>query len=175
MTTDRNPYASITKEHLLKALDWAQEQVDNGYGLKPLNGFSAKYDQNEWGAAVKPVYDSEEPECGTSCCVHGAAHLLARGFMADGPPHSSDYDFLPENTRVVLRTLMRSYTSKPAEMRYVIECDPARLEALVFLDKDEVRQHIMRMAFEDLRDVVGSSPNTDTAMSTVGRLLGCKM
>jgi len=62
MTTTITP---ITSEHLRAAIVWAERA--EAEPQPPADGVEARhYGQRVW-------------DCGTACCLHGAAHLIARG------------------------------------------------------------------------------------------------
>ncbi len=52
----------VTLEHIKKACEWAIEA--RGKGRVPIDGKLREYDQCSW-------------DCGTACCIWGAANILA--------------------------------------------------------------------------------------------------
>lgn len=93
--------APITSAHLLAALDWAE-----GRSTPPQLADRA-YDQELW-------------DCGTACCIHGAAHLLARGAYATHGPADEDYADLPPTIRDGVVSVLMSRGGTPALVRRVL-------------------------------------------------------
>lgn len=82
---EQNPGAPLTSEHLREAAEWAIRARAAGKSV-PIDGHERSYDQRYWS-------------CGTSCCIHGAAHLLARGRETEFGPSEFDYRDLSTETR----------------------------------------------------------------------------
>lgn len=68
--------APLTADDLRAVLPWAEA------GGGEIAGEQREYGQSDW-------------DCGTACCLHGAAHLLARGRPTDDEPDASDYADFP--------------------------------------------------------------------------------
>jgi UDP-3-O-[3-hydroxymyristoyl] glucosamine N-acyltransferase len=83
----------VTKKHLLLALDWVEGKIRPGF----LKG--ACYDQAEW-------------DCGTSCCIHGAARRFERNEDPQCTVYSNvqpgDYSDLEETIRNGILSVMHS-------------------------------------------------------------------
>jgi hypothetical protein len=62
----------ITLEHVRKAAEWAKEAKDDP---KPIDGLTRLYCQTEW-------------DCGTACCMWGAASIISGNGPAIGPPEN---------------------------------------------------------------------------------------
>jgi len=129
MSNDKNPNAVITKDHLLRALDWADNSRANARdkyrgAVAALNGYRAVYQQDTWG-------NTEEPECGTACCVHGAAHLLARGEVAGAGPQPGDYEDMNYIARAATILLMTDGESEPKQMRAAALIDCSTTKSIV--------------------------------------------
>ncbi len=89
-----NPEAEITVEHIAAAVEWAKGAVEP----QPIDGTTRKYVQSSW-------------DCGTSCCIWGAAHLLARGAPAtSGPPEEW---WAGSQQKLILASLMNCGTVTP--------------------------------------------------------------
>lgn len=88
----------LTKEDLLAACDWAER---DGY----LHG--RMYDQQDW-------------DCGSACCLHGAAHLIAYGEPAKGGPSDDDYGDLRSDIRAGVISVLWSPGGTPELIRRVI-------------------------------------------------------
>ncbi len=88
-----NSEAEITVEHIAQAVEWAKGAAEPC----PIDGTKRRYAQSSW-------------DCGTSCCIWGAAHLLARGTAAtSGPPE----EWANNGQRKILCALMNSSMSTP--------------------------------------------------------------
>lgn len=69
---------AVTLEHIRQAAEWAQTalQAQEAQQMHPLDGHWRAYNQRTW-------------DCGTACCIWGAAHLLATGEPDPaGPGHA---------------------------------------------------------------------------------------
>lgn len=66
-------------------------------------------------------YEQTHWSCGTSCCVHGAAHILARGSDTDEGPTDHDYTDLPEPYRTLVIGILRSTRGRPAQVIDLID------------------------------------------------------
>lgn len=91
----------ITSAHLLAALAWAEG------ACTPAQLAGRSYNQEEW-------------DCGTACCIHGAAHLLARGEPATHRPDLEDYADLPPPIRDGVVSVLKSPGGTPALVRRVL-------------------------------------------------------
>lgn len=94
----------ITKEHLLAACNWAD-------GLSTPNALAArKYVQANWS-------------CGTACCIHGAAHIIARGEDTTTGPTTGDYEDLAPGVRDGVLSVLASAGGTPDLVRRVLAGD----------------------------------------------------
>lgn len=98
---------NITSEHLRAILPWAEQSANAPHEI---NGAKRRYNQNEW-------------DCGTSCCMHGAAVLLATGQPATYGPTDDDYRDLSDETRDGVMSLLRSPGGTPELIRRVLDGD----------------------------------------------------
>ena len=87
----------ITLEHIRDAALWAQQATEE---VKPIDGLERKYNQNSW-------------DCGTSCCIWGAASILAGCGPAKAGPQP---EWLTDQTHTVVAGLLRSGTSTPEQI-----------------------------------------------------------
>jgi hypothetical protein len=88
----------ITLEHVRKAAEWAKNAVETC----PLGGTMRRYDQ------------SDDWDCGTKCCMWGAASIIAGcGSATKGP---SDEWAAQSHIHVVAAGIMRSGMSTPDQM-----------------------------------------------------------
>jgi len=99
--TPADSTAPLTREHLLLACEWAER------GLPTIGGAPRVYDQSYW-------------DCGTACCLHGAAHLAARGTPATYGPQVGDYTDLAPDVRAGVLSVLCSPGGTPALVRRVI-------------------------------------------------------
>ena len=61
----------ITIDHIKQACEWAKSAKDSP---KPIDGLERQYSQGDW-------------DCGTACCIWGAASILSgNGPTKNGPP-----------------------------------------------------------------------------------------
>jgi hypothetical protein len=60
----------VTLEHVKAAAEWAKQAKED---YMPIDGLTRRYKQWEW-------------DCGTACCIWGAAHIIAGNGPAGGPP-----------------------------------------------------------------------------------------
>jgi hypothetical protein len=88
----------ITLEHVAKAAEWAANAKDTPL---PLDGLVRQYDQSDW-------------DCGTACCMWGAASILAGcGPTKEGP--SSEWSG-QDLAHTLIAGVMRSGISTPQQM-----------------------------------------------------------
>ena len=87
----------ITLEHVRQAAEWAKQAMD---APKPIDGETRKYNQGQW-------------DCGTSCCMWGAASLIAGAGAASGPPPR---EWCVDAIHTAAHGLMCSGTSTPDMM-----------------------------------------------------------
>ncbi len=93
----------ITLEHIRKAAEWAKTAIEEC----PLDGQVRKYNQSSW-------------DCGTSCCVWGAASILAgEGPAKSGPPNSWAKD---AKSKIII-ALLNSTRSTPDQMLLILNRD----------------------------------------------------
>ena len=88
---------AITLDHVRQAAEWAR---DADAETKPIDGHVRKYVQNQW-------------DCGTSCCMWGAASLIAGAGAATGPPPA---EWRTDAIHTAAYGLMCSGTSTPQMM-----------------------------------------------------------
>lgn len=125
-----DPDAKILRKHLEAAIEWAQASKDLQEAVK-LNGFAPVAYAQEYWAGEMGEWEGKEPSCGTAFCVHGAAHLLARGILPGGRPHHEDYsDISPANRDMVVQ-LMLEPDSTPAQMKAALTADLTNLKLAV--------------------------------------------
>lgn len=96
---------TITEAHVRQAIDWAM-----GNGTLP--------------SGIERTYDQATVDCGSSCCIWGAAHLIAEmPGLAEMP--TSDTALGDELRLVIAVRLMRSSTAAPEHIRAALdgECD----------------------------------------------------
>jgi hypothetical protein len=88
----------ITLDHIRQAAEWAKTAYDQP---KEIDGLTRRYDQGNW-------------DCGTACCMWGAASIVAgNGPAITGP---SDKWAAQSTTHAVAVGLMRSASSTPDQM-----------------------------------------------------------
>lgn len=97
----------ITKDHLVEACHWAIKARSNQLPT-PLDGHARYYDQGTW-------------DCGTACCIHGAAHIIAKGFPAYCRPTYGDYVELPEDVREEVLILLGESDTEPEHILNLLE------------------------------------------------------
>jgi hypothetical protein len=94
--------SSITLDHIRQAAEWAQQAAARDVAT-PIDGLpiTRRYNQGHW-------------DCGTSCCMWGAAALIAGcDPVAQGPPREwTDGDV----KRTAVYGLLRSGTTTPEQM-----------------------------------------------------------
>ncbi len=98
--------AQITREHVLAACEWAIQHRDSA---GEIGGVARRYEQSSW-------------DCGTACCVWGAASLLAGlGPATDGPADGA----LGDGDGEIAVRLMRLTTTTPEHIAAALrgECD----------------------------------------------------
>ena len=89
---------TITLEHVQKAAEWAAKA---GEEPLPLNGLVRHYDQSDW-------------DCGTACCMWGAASIISGcGPTKEGP--SSEWSG-QDLAHTLVAGIMRNGSSTPAQM-----------------------------------------------------------
>jgi hypothetical protein len=93
--------AGITREHLVAACAWAAHEREEA----ALAG--REYLQARW-------------DCGTACCIHGAAAILAGREDAKRGPQEDDYTDLPEAIRDGVLSVLYSHGGTPALVRRVL-------------------------------------------------------
>jgi hypothetical protein len=88
--------SKITLDHIRQAAEWAKTAQEP----QPLDGMVRKYHQGDW-------------DCGTSCCMWGAACILAgEGPAASGPPG----EWAKSPIEIAAVGIMRSGMSTPDQM-----------------------------------------------------------
>ena len=102
--------AKLTSKHLLKACDLA-EKAEKRIEVR---GYKRKYRQDRW-------------ECGTSCCIHGFAYLLAKGKPLpktrrdlDTAISEEDYLDIPSRKRNLVISYLMDIDSSPSEVREIL-------------------------------------------------------
>jgi hypothetical protein len=89
---------AITLDHIKKAAEWA---ANAGSEPLPLDGLTRRYDQSDW-------------DCGTACCMWGAASILAGcGPASVGP--SSEWSG-QDLAHTLVAGIMRNGTGTPQQM-----------------------------------------------------------
>ena len=91
-------HQTVKREHVIRAIRWAMGQEEIG--------IDRTYDQSTW-------------DCGTSCCIWGAAHLIATGQPPFGRPASDDLGD-DEASRLAV-CAMCSADSSPQEILDILE------------------------------------------------------
>jgi len=99
----------LTSEHLREALAWSERASEEPQPLAEGVG-PRRYRQREW-------------DCGTACCLHGAAHLIALGVPASCGPSRGDYADLPAAVRDGVISVLSSTGGTPELLRRVLEGD----------------------------------------------------
>jgi hypothetical protein len=107
--------ADITLDHIRAAAEWARDAANEP---KPIDGQTRKYNQGQW-------------DCGTSCCMWGAASLLAGCGPASGPPPE---DWLSDHVHVAVNGLLCSGMTRPEQMLALL--DSADLTGADLTDAD---------------------------------------
>jgi hypothetical protein len=92
----------VTLDHVRQACEWAERA---GEEPQPIDGATRRYNQGNW-------------DCGTSCCVWGAAHLIAgNGPAQGGPPR----EWVGQSLRhTVVAGLLQSGRSTPAQIALIL-------------------------------------------------------
>jgi hypothetical protein len=92
----------VTIEHVRQAVEWAKTAQKD---TCPIDGTTRRYNQSNW-------------DCGTSCCIWGAASILAgNGPATEGP---SD-EWAQDGQQKILVALMRSNASTPEQFALILE------------------------------------------------------
>ena len=91
----------VTIDHVKQACQWAKTA---GETPKPIDGLERRYRQDNW-------------DCGTSCCVWGAASLLAGNGPATNGPGAEWAS--KDAQHVILAALMNSGYSRPEQMEEI--------------------------------------------------------
>ena len=94
----------ILLKHLRQALKWAKKAREKE---AKIGGKLRSYDQRRWS-------------CGTSCCIHGAAHLAARGKDARTWPSQDDYADIDYFTRRLVLDILDSQNGSPEMIERVL-------------------------------------------------------
>ena len=82
----------LTSEHLRAAALWA---IEARHQIRPIDGLD-----------IDRMYAQKYWDGGTACCVHGAAHLFARGKPTGIGPDECDYrDLSPGTRRAIINEL----------------------------------------------------------------------
>lgn len=90
----------ITLDHIRAAAEWAK-QASKPY---PIDGLTRQYKQDSW-------------DCGTSCCIWGAASILAgNGPTTTGP----EDDWASDGQRKIIVGLLRSSKSTPEQVLLIL-------------------------------------------------------
>lgn len=97
---------NLTSEHLLEACDWAE----SGKQLDIPELAVRSYKQVFW-------------DCGTTCCLHGAASIIAGRGPTDIGPNDADYKDLPDVLRAGVLSVLRSGGGSPDLLRRVLNGD----------------------------------------------------
>src|ERR1700723_512218 len=93
---------TITLDHIRQAAEWAQKAKLP----TPLDGVTRQYDQSQW-------------DCGTSCCIWGAASILAgNGPATSGPP---DEWTKTDAHHQIVSALMCSGVTSPKQILDILE------------------------------------------------------
>src|SRR5438105_4922465 len=94
----------ITLDHVRQAAEWAQKA---SVGPLPIDGLERRYAQGNW-------------DCGTSCCMWGAASIIAGcGPAGQGPPD----EWATTGRHKLAVALMNSGRSTPEQMLAIINTD----------------------------------------------------
>lgn len=98
----------LTSAHLQVAAEWAIRARKVGKAI-PIDGAKRKYRQSKW-------------DCGTACCLHGAAHLIARGTPTTYPPDDhKDYADLDLPTYHKVMDILWDPTGTPEDLLAVLD------------------------------------------------------
>jgi Pentapeptide repeats (8 copies) len=98
----------ITLEHVKKAAEWAQTAID---APQVIDGLTRRYNQGTW-------------DCGTSCCIWGAASIIAgNGPSLIGPPNVWGSDL----RRILVAALLNSGRSTPEQVLAILALPDANL------------------------------------------------
>ena len=95
----------VTLEHIRQAAEWAKTARD---APQPIDGFTRQYSQDVW-------------DCGTACCIWGAANILAGNGPADVGPLRSWDDWGQDEQRTAIADLLGDATTTPE--RVLVELD----------------------------------------------------
>ena len=92
----------ITLDHIRQAAEWAAKSRDEA---TPIDGLTRRYDQSDW-------------DCGTACCMWGAASILAGcGPAKSGPPEEwSGADLL----HTLVAGVLRSGNGTPSQIQQLL-------------------------------------------------------
>jgi hypothetical protein len=91
----------ITLEHIRKAAEWAKSASEP----TPIDGVTRRYDQGHW-------------DCGTACCMWGAASIIAgNGPALSGPPEG----WAINSQRKLVRALLNSGSTTPEQVIEVLD------------------------------------------------------
>lgn len=75
----------LTRKDLERAIKWAKARRDENRSIDVALG-RFDYHQGFWNSA-----QSQEEDCGTCCCIHGASHIIAYGQETLFGPSPDDY------------------------------------------------------------------------------------
>ncbi len=98
----------VTVDHIKAACEWAKTAKEP----QAIDGQTRRYNQSNW-------------DCGTSCCIWGAAHILAgNGPATSGPPA----EWAAKDLRhILLAGLMNSGLSTPDQIAAIANLTRANL------------------------------------------------
>ena len=95
----------ITLDHIAAACRWAKKAIAEPLAI---DGLERKYDQSSW-------------DCGTSCCIWGAASIASgNGPAKSGPPPEW---VAQSGSHLLAAALMNSGSSTPEQIEAVLQAD----------------------------------------------------
>lgn len=104
----RETMPAVTQEHLREACALARLAREEGRAVC-VGREERRYDQSVW-------------DCGTACCIHGYAMILARGPHCDRKaPGTGDYDDLPHGMRNGVLSVLGSSNGTPELAERVLD------------------------------------------------------